>query len=347
MNVIGIESSCDETSVAIIKNGVLKSNLIASQDFHVKYGGVVPELSSRAHLQIINPLVKQSLSEAEMEIRDIDIVAATAGPGLIGAVLVGLNYAKGLAFSLGKPLVPVNHIEGHLFSGFLMAEQPSFPFLGIVVSGGHTLLLLVKNHTEIIKLGSTIDDAAGEAFDKVAKLMKLGYPGGPKIQKLADLGDNKKILFPIARTKNEFDFSFSGLKTSVLRYIQQTYGPDQNIPEEDLPDIAASFEDAIIRAIIKKTEKVIKKHKIKSISLAGGVAANGHLSNALAGLAKKYRKTFVVPDISFCGDNAAMIAYRGMKLHEAGQKFDYSYNAYPAIKPGTFIELENLESSGK
>ena len=340
MNIIGIESSCDETSVAIIKDGELKSNLISSQDFHVKYGGVVPELSSRAHLQIINPLVKQALEEAELSIQDIDVVAATAGPGLIGAVLVGLNYAKGLAFSLDKPLVPVNHIEGHLFSGFLMQEKPVFPFLGVVVSGGHTLLLLVKNDTEIIKLGSTIDDAAGEAFDKVAKLLNLGYPGGPKIQKLADSGDKKKILFPIARTKNEFDFSFSGLKTSVLRYIQQEYGEEQIIPETDLPDIAACFEDAVIRALIKKSEKVIKQYKVKSISLAGGVAANGHLRDAFADLAKKYRKKFVVPDMSFCGDNAAMIAYRGMKLHEAGLKFDYNYNAYPAIKPGTFTELD-------
>lgn len=341
MNLIGIESSCDETSVAIIKDGELKSNLISSQDFHVKYGGVVPELSSRAHLQIINPLVKQALEEAELQPNDLDVVAATAGPGLIGAILVGLNYAKGLAFSLGKPLVPVNHIEGHLFSGFLMPEKPEFPFLGVVVSGGHTLLLLVNSDTEIIKLGSTIDDAAGEAFDKVAKLMKLGYPGGPKIQKLADSGDGKKILFPIARTKREFDFSFSGLKTSVLRHIQQTYGPSQEIPEEDLPDLAASFEDAVIRALIKKSEKVLKRYKVKSICLAGGVAANEHLRNAFAGLATKFKKSFVVPDLSFCGDNAAMIAYRGMKLHEAGRKFDYGYNAYPAIKPGTFIELND------
>jgi len=341
MNVIGIESSCDETSVAIISEGQLKSNLISSQDFHVKYGGVVPELSSRAHLQIINPLVKQALEEAQLDVHNIDVVAPTAGPGLIGAVLVGLNYAKGLAFSLGKPLVPVNHIEGHLFSGFLMPEKPKFPFLGVVVSGGHTLLLLVNNDTKIIKLGSTIDDAAGEAFDKVAKLMNLGYPGGPKIQKLADSGNSKKILFPIAKTKNEYDFSFSGLKTSVLRHIQQTYGQTGKIPGEDLPDLAASFEDAVIRALIKKSEKVLKKYKVKSISLAGGVAANGHLRNAFATLAKKYRKTFVVPDMAYCGDNAAMIAYRGMKLHEAGLKFDYNYKAYPAIKPGTFIELDN------
>ncbi|MFA8341536.1 MAG: tRNA (adenosine(37)-N6)-threonylcarbamoyltransferase complex transferase subunit TsaD [Rhodothermaceae bacterium] len=347
MNVIGIESSCDETSVAIISDGELKSNLISSQDFHVKYGGVVPELSSRAHLQIINPLVKQALEEAQLDVKDIDVVTATAGPGLIGAVLVGLNYAKGLAFSLGKPLVPVNHIEGHLFSGFLMPEKPKFPFLGVVVSGGHTLLLLVNSDTEIVKLGSTIDDAAGEAFDKVAKLMNLGYPGGPKIQKLADSGDPKKILFPIARTKNEYDFSFSGLKTSVLRHIQQSYDDPAQIPQEDLPDLAASFEDAVIRALIKKSEKVLKKYKVKSISLAGGVAANGHLRDAFAALAKKYRKTFVVPDMTYCGDNAAMIAYRGMKLHETRQMFDYSYKAYPAIKPGTFIELDDYEGSGR
>ena len=185
MNVLGIESSCDETSVAVISNNKLKANLISSQDFHKKYGGVVPELSSRAHLQIVNPLVKDALKISNLELKDIDLICATAGPGLIGALLVGLTYAKGLAYSLQKPFVGVNHIEGHIYSGFLMDEKPEFPYLTMVVSGGHTLLLLVESFTEIKKLGSTVDDAAGEAFDKVSKMIGLGYPGGPMIQKYA------------------------------------------------------------------------------------------------------------------------------------------------------------------
>src|SRR3989304_6562359 len=226
MNVIGVESSCDETSVAIITDNVLTANLISSQDFHKKYGGVVPELSSRAHLQIVTSLVKDALAKSNLKLTDIDVICATAGPGLIGALLVGLTFGKGLAYSLHKPFIPVNHIEGHIFSGFLMDDKPEFPFLAIVVSGGHTLLLLVNSFTEIKKLGSTVDDAAGEAFDKVAKMLGMHYPGGPKIQIVAQKGNQDKINFPIAETKNPYDFSFSGLKTSVLRYIQKNF-PDQ------------------------------------------------------------------------------------------------------------------------
>src|SRR5690606_8027892 len=186
MNVLGIESSCDETSAAVITNDILTANLISSQDFHKNYGGVVPELSSRAHLQIITPLIKEALTKSNLTLNEIDVICATAGPGLIGALLVGLTFGKGLAYSLNKPFIPVNHIEGHIFSGFLMDDKPDFPFLALVVSGGHTLLLLVKSFTEIMKLGSTVDDAAGEAFDKVAKMLGLGYPGGPKIQAAAN-----------------------------------------------------------------------------------------------------------------------------------------------------------------
>ena len=230
MNVLGIETSCDETSVAIIANNELKANLISSQDFHSKYGGVVPELSSRAHLQIIIPLLKDALSKAELELDDIDLVSATAGPGLIGALLVGLTFAKGLAYSAGKTFVPVNHIEGHIYSGFLMKDPPEFPYLALVVSGGHTLLLLVESFTKIKKLGTTVDDAAGEAFDKVSKMLGMGYPGGPKIQKAAADGDKQKIDFPVAELSDRYNFSFSGLKTAVLRYIQKTYGDSVEVP---------------------------------------------------------------------------------------------------------------------
>ncbi|HRP94568.1 MAG TPA: tRNA (adenosine(37)-N6)-threonylcarbamoyltransferase complex transferase subunit TsaD, partial [Ignavibacteriaceae bacterium] len=241
MIVLGIESSCDETSVAILKGDELTANLIASQDFHKNYGGVVPELSSRAHLQMVNPLVKSALKKSNIELKDVDLIAATAGPGLIGALLVGLTYAKGLSFGLDKPFIGVNHIEGHIFSGFLMQQKPEFPFLSLVVSGGHTLLLLVKSFTEIYKLGSTVDDAAGEAFDKVAKLLGLGYPGGPKIQNAAKLGDGSKIDFPVSDLKQKLNFSFSGLKTAVLRYVQSQGGIDK-LSEQHKNDIAASFQ---------------------------------------------------------------------------------------------------------
>lgn len=337
MNVLGIESSCDETSVAIISNEKLTSNLISSQDFHKKYGGVVPELSSRAHLQIIIPLVKDALAQSNLKMNEIDLICATAGPGLIGALLVGLTFGKSLSYSLNKPFVPVNHIEGHIFSGFLMNEKPEFPYLTLVVSGGHTLLLLVKSDTEIIKLGSTVDDAVGEAFDKVAKMLGLGYPGGPKIQKTAETGDPDKIKFPVAQLKNQYDFSFSGLKTAVLRYLQQTYGADKHVPEKDLPDIAASFQSTAIKALVRNAEKALMNYDLKAVSVVGGVAANRPLREAFKVLADKYNKKLIIPDFIYCGDNAAMIAYRGYKVYQTGRRFSLNYNAYPNLGHDTYI----------
>lgn len=337
MNVLGIESSCDETSVAVISEGKLKANLISSQDFHTKYGGVVPELSSRAHLQIIVPLVKDALLKAELNLDNIDLICATAGPGLIGALLVGLTFGKSLAFSLNKPFVPVNHIEGHIFSGFLMEDKPEFPILVLVVSGGHTLLLLVKSDEEIIKLGTTVDDAAGEAFDKVSKLLGLGYPGGPKIQSMAKDGDPEKIKFPVSTLKNPYDFSFSGLKTAVLRYVQKNYGEGTSIPQNVLPDLTASFQATVVKTLIRNAEKALKEFDVKSLSLVGGVAANKALRNAYENLAIKYHKKIVIPDFVFCGDNAAMIAYRGMKLYQLGRRYSLNSNAYPGLSSVSFV----------
>ncbi|MBZ0183716.1 MAG: tRNA (adenosine(37)-N6)-threonylcarbamoyltransferase complex transferase subunit TsaD [Melioribacteraceae bacterium] len=335
MIVLGIESSCDETSVAVIKNEKLLSNLIASQDFHKKYGGVVPELSSRAHLQMVQPLVKQALEESKISINDIDLIAATAGPGLIGALLVGLTYAKGLAYSLKKEFVPVNHIEGHIFSPFLMDEKPEFPMLCLVVSGGHTLLLLVKSYTQIVKLGSTVDDAAGEAFDKVSKMIGLGYPGGPMIQKYAESGDPNSIEFPIAQLKGKFDFSFSGLKTAVLRHLESNYD-DFQIPEHDLPNLAASFQNSVVKALSQKVVKAIKTFDIKSLSLVGGVAANRAIRNSFVEISNKYKKKLVIPDLEYCGDNAAMIALRGLQVYNSGKRFSFSENAFPALPEDLF-----------
>ncbi|MBK7106316.1 MAG: tRNA (adenosine(37)-N6)-threonylcarbamoyltransferase complex transferase subunit TsaD [Ignavibacteriae bacterium] len=335
MIVLGIESSCDETSVSILKNGEALTNLISSQHFHNKFGGVVPELSSRAHLQQIIPLLKQALVSTNIKLTDIDLISATAGPGLIGALLVGLTFGKSLALSLNKPFIPVNHIEGHIFSGFLMKEKPEFPFLCIVVSGGHTLLLLVKSEFEIVKLGSTIDDAIGEAFDKVSKMLKLGYPGGPIIQKYAETGDENSIDFPIGKTKNKFDFSFSGLKTSVLRFIQNIENSRELI-ENDKLNIAASFQKAAIISISKRVIFALSEFEIKSISLVGGVAANQELRNEIILIGKKFNKNVVIPNLEFCGDNAAMIALRGFQYFKGGYKFPLSSNAYPNLTKDYF-----------
>lgn len=336
MNVLGIESSCDETSVAISSDDKLLANLISSQDFHKEYGGVVPELSSRAHLQIIVPLVKQALSKSNLELKEIDLICATAGPGLIGALLVGFTFAKGLALSLNKPFVPVNHIEGHIFSGFLMDVKPEFPFLVLVVSGGHSLLLLVKNFNEIEKLGSTIDDAAGEAYDKVAKMLGLQYPGGPKIQDLASKSDGTDIKFPIADLKHPYDFSFSGVKTSVLRFIQKNKIEGNEINQKLKNDIAFAFQNAVNGALIKNTEKALREFEVRSISLVGGVAANKNLRNSVVSLGQKYSIKSIIPNFEFCGDNASMIAFRGVTLFNEGKRFDLSSKPFPHLSKDGF-----------
>jgi len=330
MYILGIESSCDETSVAILENDKVLTNLIYSQSFHKLYGGVVPELSSRAHLQTIKPLLDQAVKETNLTLNDIDIITATAGPGLIGALLVGLTFAKGLAFSTGKPFIPVNHIEGHIFSSFLMTPKPQLPVLTLVVSGGHTMLLNVLSDYEIIKLGSTVDDAAGEAFDKVAKLLGLGYPGGPAISKAAESGKRSAIKFPISELKNKYDFSYSGIKTAVLYHVQRNY-PDGNIPQEDINNICASFEYAAITALTNKIELALKEFDFNSISVVGGVAANKYLKEQVLEIGNKYKKQVVFPDLSYCGDNAAMIAYRGYKIYQSGKTFSLDYKAFPSF----------------
>jgi len=338
LNILGIESSCDETSVAILSDDEVKVNLISSQHFHKNYGGVVPELSSRAHLQIVKPLVDSALQSANININDIDLITATAGPGLIGALLVGLTFAKGLSFSLNKPFVAVNHIEGHIFSGFLMDTKPEFPMIVLVVSGGHTLLLLVESFTKIYLLGTTVDDAAGEAFDKVSKLLGFGYPGGPQIELSALKGDEHYIKFPIAELKNEYNFSFSGLKTAVLRFVQKNYS-DKNIPEKDLNNISASFQKSLVDALIQKVSLAISNHNVKSISLVGGVAANKKLRNEINNLADQFNISCIIPSLSYCGDNAAMIALRGFQLYQFGRRDNLRVKPYPAIPENHFLRI--------
>lgn len=332
MNVLGVETSCDETSVAVLSGDILKANLISSQHFHQLYGGVVPELSSRAHIQRIQPLLKEALSASNLNLEDVDLISATAGPGLIGAVLVGYTFARGLAFSLGKNIVPVNHIEGHIYSGFLMEEKPRFPILVLVVSGGHTLLVIVENYLKMKIIGTTIDDAAGEAFDKVAKTLGLGYPGGPKIQNAASAIDKVDFEFPVAQLNSKFDFSFSGLKTSVLRHVQKKFGTSEKLNVENVAEISFAFQKSVVKALIQKCELALKEFDVKSISLVGGVAANKALRREFEILGHKYNKQVVVPENQFCGDNAAMIAFRGKSLHESGERFSLSEEAFPSFK---------------
>jgi N6-L-threonylcarbamoyladenine synthase len=340
LKILGIESSCDETSVAILSDEEVKVNLISSQHFHKSYGGVVPELSSRAHLQIVKPLVDSALQSANLKINEIDLIAATAGPGLIGALLVGLTFAKGLSYSLKKPFVSVNHIEGHIYSGFLMDKKPEFPMLVLVVSGGHTLLLYVESFAKIFLLGTTVDDAAGEAFDKVSKLLGFGYPGGQQIETSAFKGDEKSIKFPIAELKDEYNFSFSGLKTSVLRFVQKNF-TNGNIPEIDLNNISASFQKALVDALVQKMNFALQNHKVKSLSLVGGVAANQKLRNELNNLADQFKIPCIIPSLSYCGDNAAMIALRGLQLFKSGVRDSLRAKPYPAIPQNHFLKLSN------
>jgi N6-L-threonylcarbamoyladenine synthase len=342
LNILGIESSCDETSVAILTDGEVKVNLISSQHFHKVYGGVVPELSSRAHLQIVKPLVDSAIQSANLKIEDIDLVTATAGPGLIGALLVGLTFAKGLSYSLGKPFIGVNHIEGHIFSGFLMERKPEFPMLVLVVSGGHTLLLCVENEMKIFLLGTTVDDAAGEAFDKVSKLLGFGYPGGPQIEKSALNGDEKIIKFPIAELKDEFSFSFSGLKTAVLRFVQKNY-IDGNIPDSELNNISASFQKALVDALVQKANVALSKFKVKSISLVGGVAANKKLRNEFNTLANKYKIPCIIPSLTYCGDNAAMIALRGYQLYQNKVRDNLRAKPFASIPDHHFLNIKDKQ----
>ena len=332
MTILSIETSCDETSIGILSDGKLISNNVFSQDFHKRYGGVVPELSSRAHIQRILPLIKDSFNKSGISYNDIDIIAATAGPGLIGALMVGFTFAKGLALAQNKEFIPVNHIEGHLFSGFLMETQPEFPFLCLVVSGGHTILFYVESFIKFTLIGSTIDDAAGEAFDKVAKLLGLEYPGGPNIQKYAAKGDASKINFPIATVKGKFDYSFSGLKTSVLRYVQKQKSEGVEIDEQHKADIAAAFQESLVSALLKKAEKALKEYPVKSMCLVGGVAANSYLRERYQMLGQNYKKQVVIPDLQYCGDNGAMIAFRAYSLKLSGQTFSLDYEAYPSFK---------------
>lgn len=305
--ILAIESSCDETSASVIKNGIVYSNIIATQKVHEQYGGVVPELASRAHLQNIVPVVNQALLEANTDKRDLKAIAFTHAPGLLGSLLVGSSFAKGLAQALSIPLISVHHMQAHVLAHFIDEPKPEFPFLCLTVSGGHTQIVLCDSPLKMEVLGETIDDAAGEAFDKIAKLLDLPYPGGPLIDRYAQEGNPKAFDFPVPIMQN-FDFSFSGIKTAVLYFLQKQQKKDPDFIKNNLRDICASVQHAIIATLMKKFEKATKELKVQHIGIAGGVSANSALRKALQHLGEKLKVQVYLPKFEYCTDNAAMIA---------------------------------------
>ncbi|NRA59997.1 MAG: tRNA (adenosine(37)-N6)-threonylcarbamoyltransferase complex transferase subunit TsaD [Psychrobium sp.] len=327
MRILGIETSCDETGIAIYddEKGLLAHQLYSQVKLHADYGGVVPELASRDHSRKIIPLIRQTLAEANCSSDDIDGVAYTAGPGLVGALLVGASVARSLAYAWGKPAVAVHHMEGHLLAPMLEEHKPDFPFLALLVSGGHTQMVRVDGIGRYEVMGESIDDAAGEAFDKTAKLLGLDYPGGPRLSKLAEKGDSSRFTFPRPMTtKPGLDFSFSGLKTSAANTIRAESNDDQT-----RADIARAFEDAVVDTLAIKLKRALKITGLKRLVVAGGVSANRHLREQLELLMKKRGGEVFYPRLEFCADNGAMIAYAGMQRLKANQTVGLEISATP------------------
>lgn len=332
--ILAIESSCDETAAAVVKNGrEVLSNVISSQiELHTIYGGVVPEIASRKHIEKINQVIEQALEEATVDFEKIDAIAVTYGPGLVGALLVGVSAAKALAFALNKPLIGVHHIEGHISANYIENRELKPPFLCLVVSGGHSHLVQVKDYGEYEIIGRTRDDAAGEAFDKVARAIGLGYPGGPKIDKLSKEGNPEAIHFPRAKVgESEYDFSFSGLKSSVLNYINGCQMKNQPICPAD---VAASFQKAVIDVLVDHSMQAVKEYGVKQFAIAGGVASNGHLRQAVKEGCEKNHVEFYYPSPIYCTDNAAMIGCAAYYEFIKGNFHDYDLNAVPNLKLG-------------
>jgi len=323
MNILGIESSCDETAAAVLSDGRILSNVIASQTVHEQFGGVVPELASRAHNKTIWATVEQALETSGLEMPDIDAIAVAKGPGLMGSLLVGLGFAKGLSLSWEKPLIGINHIDAHMYANFIEHDEV-FPFVALIVSGGHTRLVHVTEPFKHTVLGKTRDDAAGEAFDKIGKMLELPYPGGPQVDKHSQTGDPTFVDFPRAMAKKGLDFSFSGLKTSVLYYLEKQ---DEEFISEHLDDICASVSAAISDVLVIKLRRAVRKTGVKDVMVAGGVSANSMLRQKVLTMAEKEGVRLMIPAMEFCTDNAAMIAKAGEMKARLGQ-FDG-----PELKP--------------
>ena len=320
--VLGIETSCDETAAALVMGGydVVSSAVSTQVDLHAQFGGVVPEIASRAHLDLLNPMIARAIVEAGVNEGRIDAVACTVGPGLIGALLVGVSAAKALALTWDVPFVGVNHMEAHLYAAFLEDPTLEFPMVVMLVSGGHTMLIEMLGHGQYRLLGQTIDDAAGEAFDKVARFLGLGYPGGPAIDREAMHGDPEAINFPRAMLHDGLDFSFSGLKTSVMHYVRKH-------PDVSAPDVAASFQAAVVDVLVRKTMRAVDQRNVDAVVLGGGVAANKALRQALADACEERRLTFHAAPMAYCGDNGAMIAALGYHLYLRGERADLAADA--------------------
>jgi len=330
MVVLGIETSCDETAAAVLADGrrILSSVVASQDDVHAPYGGVVPELASRRHIEVIVPVVERALGEAQVRLRDLEGIAVTHGPGLVGSLLVGTSFAKSLAWVHGTPLVGVNHLEGHIFAAFLGDDPPEYPFLALVVSGGHTALYHARAPRQYTLVGQTRDDAAGEAFDKVAKLLGLGFPGGPLVQRAAERGDPTAVAFPPARmTDGARDFSFSGIKTSVSLYVKR-HSP---LSDTQVADVAASFQASVVRTLVRRTLLAADQLAVRRVVLTGGVAANAPLRAALAAEAEAQGVRIHVPARHLCTDNAAMIAAAGTARLVAGERAPLTLNAAPDL----------------
>lgn len=332
--ILAIESSCDETSAAIVKNGrEVLSNIIASQiDIHTKFGGVVPEVASRKHIEVISNVVEEALEEAKMTLEDIDAVAVTYGPGLVGALLVGVQYAKALAYSINKPLIAVNHIEGHISANFIEHKDLEPPFVCLVVSGGHTFIVHMKDYGEFEVIGQTRDDAAGEAYDKIARAIGLGYPGGPKIDKLAKEGNPEAIKFPRANFHDDsLDFSFSGVKSAVLNYLNKMEMTKQEINKAD---VAASFQKAVVDVLVDNVMKTCEKKKVDKVAIAGGVASNSALRKHMIEEGEKKGIRVLFPAPILCTDNAAMIGSAAYFELLKERNAPLNLNAIPNLKLG-------------
>ncbi len=333
IRVLGIESSCDETAAAIVEDGRrIVGDYISTQiDIHKQYGGVFPEVASRQHVLAVYPVIEEAMNRAHMTYSDIDAIAVTRGPGLAGSLVVGMNAAKGLAFSTGLPLIGVNHLEAHIYSSWLYSDQdetippePEFPAIVLLVSGGHSEIILLKDHLQYERLGGTLDDAAGEAFDKTARLLGLDYPGGPSIQKAASNGDPESFHFNIAKMPGTYDFSFSGVKTSVLRTVENLKKNGQHM---HIPNLAASFQKCVVSVLFEKTMNAAREYEAKNIIIAGGVSANKCLRDTFMTKQKEFR--VFIPKLAYCTDNGAMTAAAGYRRFVAGKTDDLDMDVFP------------------
>jgi N6-L-threonylcarbamoyladenine synthase len=330
VKVLGIETSCDETAVAVVEDGRVLSNLIASQvDLHARFGGVVPELASRAHVEALSPLMEEAIEQAGCRFSDLNGVAVTVGPGLVGALLVGIAAAKAVAFATGAPLIGVNHLEGHLYANFLEHADPLVPAVCLVVSGGHTMLVHMPSEHRYRVLGETLDDAAGEAFDKIARFIGLGFPGGPALDRLAGEGDPGAIAFPRAMADSgDYDFSLSGLKTAVLRHVRREREEGRRV---DLADVAASFQEAIVDVQVSKTLRAVEDTGVSTVLMGGGVVANTRLRERMASAGLEHGLRVLFPSPALCTDNGAMIARAGASRLLRGERTPLDVGADPSL----------------